>query len=468
VSTLNEKLHIPLQLLVSGDQVSFRQSVNQIALHPEFHWGGLHAGNIHPGYSPFSLADATLLGGGADIVQGNWYVGFVDGRAQKAIRPDTLNAVEAQFARNVMAGRIGYGKPLGNAIEFQVMRARDDEGSLPSGDSLVRVAPAGNMVYGARARHTVFDTSTTVQVEGAWSRYDRNVEADLPVVNGGAGGIRIERRSMLGEIGAAFDYVGGGFITLANSELAPDRLEGRLSGRRELMAGKLRVGGTVGIRRDDLSGTLGGATHRQSFGAQVGWQPAALFGADVDLGVLSSRSPATEQRPGLKDLTTSFTLSPHLTWTWLGAAQALTTSLNLQATDYSDADAAGFANTRNTTVVGGWQSSVTSNLFVNVSGNYVKSEAGGFTNEIGSVGPGVAMVLLGGRAQTNLQLQYTETHVPGFGTDRDLAPNIDLSYRVTGRQTLVFRAGMRRFRTAPATPGDFSERIAMLQYSAGL
>jgi hypothetical protein len=468
VSTLNDKLHVPLQMLVSGDQVSFRQSVNQIAVHPEFHWGGLHAGNIHPGYSPFSLADATLLGGGADVVRGNWYVGFVDGRMQKAILPDTVNAVEAQFARNVMAGRVGYGKPFGNAIEFQVMRARDDEGSLPSGDSLVHVAPAGNMVFGARARHTVFDTSTTVQVEGAWSRYDRNVDADLPVVNGGAGGVRIERRSMLGEIGAALDYVGGGFVTLANSELAPDRLEGRLSGRRELMAGKLRVGGTVGIRRDDLSGTLGGATHRRSFGAQVGWQPAALFGADFDLGVLSSRSPATEQRPGLKDLTTSFTLSPHLTWTWLGAAQALTTSLNLQATDYSDADAAGFANTRNTTVVGGWQSSVTRNLFVNVSGNYVKSEAGGFTNEIGSVGPGVAMVLLGGRAQTNLQLQYTETHVPGFGTDRDLAPNIDLSYRVTGRQTLVFRAGMRRFRTAPATPGDFSERMATLQYSAGL
>ena len=468
LSTLNDKLHVPLRVLVSGDQVSFRQSVNQIAVHPEWHWGGLHAGNISPGYSSFSLADATLLGGGADIVHGRWYVGFVDGRMQKAIRPDTIHAVEAQFARNVMAGRIGYGKPYGDALEIDVMRARDDEGSLSSGDTLVHVAPAGNMVFGARVRHTLLDTLTTVQLEGALSRYDRNVKADVPQVNGGAGGIRLQRRSSLGEVSAAFNYVGGGFITLANSELAPDMMEGRLSGRRELFAGRLRVGGTAGLRRDDISNTLGGTTRRQSLGAQINWQPASLFGADFDIGVLSSRSPGTDQRAGLKDFTTSFTVSPHLTWRWLGSTQALTSSLSLQSTDFSDADAAGFAGTRNTTVVAGWQSSATSNLFLNVSGNYVKSRSGDFTSEIGSVGPGVSMTMFGGRAQTNLQLQITETHLPGHGPDRDLAPNIDLRYLVTGRQMLVFRAGMRRFRTATAGVGGFDERLATLQYSAGL
>jgi hypothetical protein len=103
-----------------------------------------------------------------------------------------------------------------------------------------------------------------------------------------------------------------------------------------------------------------------------------------------------------------------------------------------------------------------------VSGNYVKSEAGGFTSEIGAVGPGIAMTLLGGRAQTNLQLQFTQTHVGGVGSDRDLAPNIDLRYLVTGHQMLVFRAGMRRFRTPTTTAGDFDERQATLQYSAAL
>ena len=467
LSTLGGKLNLPLQALVSGDQVSFRQSVNRVAVHPEWHWGGIHAGNINPGYSSFSLADATLLGGGADIIRGSWYLSVVDGRMQKAIRPDTVNAVEAQFTRNVMAGRLGFGKPLGNAVEFEVMRARDDEGSLASGDSLVRVAPAGNWVYGARARHTVLDTLTTVQIEGAWSRYDRNLKADVDVVGGGAGSLRIQRRSMLGEVGAAIDYVGGGFVTLCNSELAPDRVEGRLDARRDLMAGRLHVGGSAGLRRDDLSGTLGGATRRRSLGAQVGWQPASLFGADVDLGVLSSRTPGGELRPELKELTSSFTLSPHVQWSWLGSSHTLTSSLVLQQTDFSGAAADGLPESRCTTVVGGWQSSVTTALFVNVSGNYIESKTGPFTSETSSIGPGISMTMWKGRAMSNLQLMATRTHIPGLGTDNDLAPTIDLRYLVTGRQMLVFRAGGRRFRPAESAR-NFEERLATLQYSAAL
>lgn len=468
LSTFNDKLHLPLQALVSGDQVSFRQSVNRISVHPEWSWGGLQAGNVNPGFSSFSLADATLLGGGADIVRGPWYLSLVDGRMAKAVRPDTINAVEAQFARNVMGGRLGFGKPLGNAVEFEVMRARDDEGSLASDDSLVRVAPAGNTVFGARARHTVLDTLTTVQIEGAWSRYDRNLRGDVPAVDGGAGSLRIQRRSTLGEIGGAIDYVGGGFITLCNTELSPDRVEGRVDARRDLIAGKLRVGGNIGIRRDDLSGTLGGTTRRRMLGAQIGWQPVTLFGVDTDLGVLASRSPGSDQRSELHELTTSFTVSPRLAWTWRGSSHTLTSSLILQQTGFSEAAAAGFSDSRCTTVVAGWQSSVTTALFVNVSGNYVQSKTGPFTSEASSVGPGISMTMWGGRAMSNLQLMATQTRVSGLGTDHDLAPNVDLRYLVTGKQMLVFRARSRQFRAHSVANGDFDEHLATLQYSAAL
>lgn len=468
LSTPDNRFRLPLRMLVSGDQVSFRQGLNQFSLSPQWHWGGLHAGNITPGYSSFSLADATLLGGGADVVRDKWYFSFADGRMSKAIRPDTLYAVQAQYARNVMAGRIGLGTPLGNAIEFEVMRARDAEGSLDSRDTLVRVAPAGNMVLGARVRHTVFDTLTTVQVEGALSRYDRNVNADVDELSGGAGGIKLRRRSPLGEVSAALDYVGSGFVTLANSELAPDAIEGRVGARRELVAGKLRVGATVGLRRDDLSGTLGGSTRRRSLGAQVGWQPVQAFGADLDLGVLSSRADGSEARAEMQDVSTSFTVSPHVTWQWWGASQTLTSSLSVQTTSFSELGAAGFSGTRNTSVTAGWQSAATSNLFMNVTGNYVKSTSGEFTSEVSSVGPGVMMTLFGSRAQANLQLQFTETRLTGQGPDRDLAPNIDLRYLVNGRQMLVFKAGMRRYRTSTVGLGDFDERLATVQYSAAL
>jgi hypothetical protein len=111
---------------------------------------------------------------------------------------------------------------------------------------------------------------------------------------------------------------------------------------------------------------------------------------------------------------------------------------------------------------------VTGNLFINLSGNWVKSEFGGFESDVRSVGPGISMTMFGGRAMTNLQVQVTETRIPGFGTDRDLAPNIDLRYLVAGRQMLVLRAGARRFRTGATPDGNFEERLATLQYSASL
>ena len=185
------------------------------------------------------------------------------------------------------------------------------------------------------------------------------------------------------------------------------------------------------------------------------------------MGLLASQSPGTELRGKLEENTTSLTVSPHMQWNWRGSTQVITTSLCLQATEFSDSGAVGFLDNHNTLVVAGWQSSVTSNLFLSVSGNYVKAETGGFLSETGSVGPGISMTMFKNRAQTNLQLQFTRTHVPGFGTDRDVAPNIDIRYLVTGRQMLMFRAGVRRFRTADTT-GNFDERLATLQYSAAL
>ncbi len=467
LSMFGDRVKVPVRALVSGDQVSFRQTINQLSLHPEWRWGGFHAGNVRPGYSRFSLADAGVLGGGADIVRDGWYVGGVAGRMRQSIRRDTIHAVEPQFERNVVAGRVGIGKPLGNAIEFVVMRALDDRGSLPT-DSLLRVTPAANTVFEARARRAVLDSGTTVHVDAALSRFDRNVRADAPTVSGLALGTRIERHSPDGELGFAVDYTGGGFQSFGNSELAPDRIEGRLNGRRVLQQGRLRLGGALGLRRDDISGTLGGETRRRSLGVQAGWQPNATLGSDVDLGVLASHSPATELRQALKDLTASFSLSPRLAWNWGGSAQNLNTTLAVQSVQFSGDGALGFAGSRTTTVAVGWQGGLSNTLYLSASGNYVRSKVADQVTELGAWGPGVSLTLLGGRAQANLQLQVTQTHVLGTTMDRELTPNIDARWVVNDRQSLVFRATTRRYRTGANDLGDFDERMATLQYSASL
>lgn len=467
VGMFGDRVKVPLQALVSGDQVSFRQSITQISLHPEFAWGGLHAGNVRPGYSRFSLSDASVMGGGGDIVRERWYAGGVVGRMAEAVKRDTLHATEPQFERNVIAGRVGWGRPIGDAIEMVVMRVLDDEGSVAP-DSLLRVTPSRNTVVEARARRSLLDSSTTVQVEAAVSRFDRNVQADLDAVRGLAVSANVVRRVAGGEVGAAVDWADGGFTTLGSLGATSDYVEGRLHARRTIHDGTLRLGANVGLRRDDLSGTLGGGTRRRMLGAQMGWQPAPAFGADADLNVQASHAPETELRPELSDLTASFSVAPRVAWEWQGHPHQMNVAVSAQTVGFGEAGALGLAESRTTTVTGGWQAGLSNGLFAQLSGNFVRSVVQEQVTEFASYGPGVGLTLLGGRMQANLGVQVAQTQLIGFALDRDVLPNIDARWQVTARQVLTFRAGWRRYRTGANSFGNFDERQATVQYSAAL
>src|SRR4029079_6805439 len=82
---LGDRVRVPLDALVSEDQVSFRQNINQVALHPQFSGAGLQAGHCSPQFSTFTLADATLLGAGFELTPKKWRIGFADGTARQAI-----------------------------------------------------------------------------------------------------------------------------------------------------------------------------------------------------------------------------------------------------------------------------------------------------------------------------------------------------------------------------------------------
>src|SRR5262249_13255624 len=144
VGVLGDRMRIPVSALVSDDQVSFRQNINQVAVAPRWQWAGLTAGNFSPQLGSYTVADATIMGGGLELAPKQWHVGLVSGRARKAI-PATLAAlVNPQFERNMTAGHIGYGNPLTNSVDFSVLHATDDPNSIAGAESTLTVTPEGN------------------------------------------------------------------------------------------------------------------------------------------------------------------------------------------------------------------------------------------------------------------------------------------------------------------------------------
>ena len=157
LSAANGLVQIPLQALISTDQVSFRQEINQLGISPVWRDYTFHAGYYTPRFTDLTLADATLLGGGLEAHPGRWHLEGGYGRARRAILPETGQFVQPEFTRWMGIARTGYELPSGALAELSLVSAHDDAGSLGMfGDTTSAASPEENLVRGTARQGAVF------------------------------------------------------------------------------------------------------------------------------------------------------------------------------------------------------------------------------------------------------------------------------------------------------------------------
>jgi hypothetical protein len=121
-----------------------RQNLNELGLHPQWRWGRAHAGAFNESYSSNTLSGIRLRGAGVELNPGIFRFGAFGGRASSAVFGGLTTG---SYARSVVGGRIGLGRdpqrvPRPSFVELIVLRAWDDENSLPDGtDSTAPVLP---------------------------------------------------------------------------------------------------------------------------------------------------------------------------------------------------------------------------------------------------------------------------------------------------------------------------------------
>ena len=464
---MNDRVHVPLNALLSGDQVSFRQNINQVGLSPRFSWAGLDAGNFAPQYSTYSLADATVLGAGLNLTPRNWRIGLADGRIRKAIAADPLNLAQPQFERNLIAGRLGYGDPQANTVELSVMRAKDDESSLAETDTLRNATPEQNLVYALKTQGVLPRRHLRAQVEAALSRYDHDQRADAPTATGQALGIKLFRETVLSSVGASFEVLSGGFVSLGNSALANDRIDVGLTGRTQLLTGKLLLNGNLGWRTDNVSGTLLAETARRDYSLNASWQPRPSFGTDFQFGFMSSDVSAQDSVAGTGNISRVLAISPRVSWATAGIQQQLTTSATLQNVDNTTTASFPLTGTDALTLIANWAAVITPTLSLNLGGNYSRTDLDVAVTEISAFGPGFTWQIPRAQIATTAQLQFTRSRTGNFGTDTDFAPRCDVRWQTTPHHAFILHANFRRYRYA-AGETEFNERTASVEYSATL
>ena len=465
---LQDQLRVPINALVSGDQVSFRQNINQVSLMPKFEWAGMMAGNFAPQYSDFTLADATLLGGGIDLTPGRWHLGFVDGRARKAITPSATELVQPQFARNVVAGHVGYGNPQANNVDFGVMQATDDKGSLSHPDSTLLVTPEGNTVYSLRGQGALPGQHLVARVETAFSRYNRDLRAAAGDVSGRAVGLDLARQTGATETAARVEYLNGGFMSLGNSGITGDRVGFTLSEKAQMDHGKLMVNAVTGWRNDAVSDVVASPTKRWNLTLNSSWQALQSFGADVQMAFYTTNTGGADSTGSMDNTTRLFSVAPRWTVPVGRLKNTLTGSVVVQSSNNSAHSLVPVYDTNSLALLANWTGAVSSYWSLNLSGNYTRTDFQVAVTEVSIFGPGITLNTRDSRLQGTLQLQVTRSRTGNSGVDTEAAPHLDMRWSFARNQALVLKGNYRKYQYANPGLAEFNERLASLEYTTTL
>ena len=483
-SFANGALVVPVSLILATDQVAFRQNINQLGITPSWRWATLYAGHFSPEYSPYSLEDATLLGGGAAVDTDGLRVGLVAGQAREAIAPTPGQRVVPEYRRVMQAARLGVGRTDGVHVDAFVLHAEDDPASLDKAALSTPLAPEANFVASVRGGAPISDV-VALQAEVALSTFEADRRADLDAVGGAAGRVAIDYTADAWSAGVEFEQVDGGFHNLGNTGLKNDRRDLRLRGQGRFREGALALSGSIGLRQDNLSDAQEVTNQRTIANLAGTIQPWPAFGVDFQVANDRQQADAVIRSRSQKTVTGNYTVTPRLIFRTGTVQHVVFVMAGFQGAVHTSPGTETTVDTRNSTYVGNWSVTLQSGLTLTANATHVATEFDqdsiAATTTVTTLAPGVAYTTLEGRLNASLQLQHTRTRLesdaaPAPNTTAELFPVVEVRYALDRSQSLVLRSSYRRYdmtdgATLPGDPagtGTFTERRISLGYTVTL
>lgn len=343
-------LQLPFSFLLSTQERNFNQPFNQFGVSPTYKWLTLHGGHRSLRYSEFTLSDAMILGGGAEVQADIFRVRGMYGRFRRAVEEDSTTGVLAVYKRMGYAFGAGVGDKE-TYIDLNVLHAWDDSTSLERPRALANVRPAENVVGGVNGRLPLDEGRIVFDGEFAASMVTRDTDQpevaneDVPDAvfantryssrlnyawRGGATynaplwSLRLEYARVEPEyetMGAIYTQNDYEDITVKPSFRLPD--------------GTLRVGAAIGWRHDNLFDDRLVTTNRVIGSANATWAPDPMFNIDGNYSNYSMSSAdgavTVNDSTRLDNVSESWSISPRLSITGSGAQHFLMLLLTRQA-----------------------------------------------------------------------------------------------------------------------------------------
>lgn len=313
---------IPLNFVYSNGVLNLENAFNQMGASPKYKWLTLHGGYRRMTFSPYTLANQTFLGAGAEINYKLLRFGGMFGRFNKAQRSDSLaylnqipgnypvnfslNNGQNQYSPKGSFSRTGYAVKLGigndkRFFDLIYFKAKDRENSISDSLTRAKLKPEENFGLGVSSLLTFlkhyklgFTAATSVYT------YDTSADSlgignDIPLANVLQKVIKIRSTTQLqwaGEVNGGIHYDKFS-ITAQYKQIEPyyrsmgivsflsDLKSLSISPSFSLFKGKMNFTNNFMFMHDNLNKYKQFTTYRNNYNSSISINPSSKFGIDL-------------------------------------------------------------------------------------------------------------------------------------------------------------------------------------------
>jgi|WetSurMetagenome_2_1015567.scaffolds.fasta_scaffold00594_14 hypothetical protein len=489
-----DQVSLPFELYLSSSGNGYRQPFDQFGVSPHIgNWLTLHGGYFSTQLTDLSFGDTRLLGGGIDLHPSLFRLVLLYGRSQKARQADTVVGLHGLYDRWVAGGLIGAGRQDGTHFALAVLRVADDTASLHDPRAVAAAdtnlakyynGPKENLVASLSWAVSILKNFLTWRGEVAGSAFTNDATDSVvrsPSIPSWIDPVFTPRSSSqmdaaaktsvvwapakMFQLGLNGRWVGPGYVTLGYNGMASDVFDFTVAPSFRFDNGKYVLKPSFGMRYNNLRDTRIATTQRIIYAFTGVVQPVTAFGGDVQYTNYGTSSNARNDTLRVSNVSQSFTMTPHYTFSAWKAVQIVTATYAFQ--DFTDQNVVT-ANLDKFTVNSAsalWNLSWPSTLTLAANLNAVSTVASQVTTTIAGA------TVTGGRSFFDKNALSVNANV-GFNwiqagkADWQLTAGVSASYKIPrwGAVSILVSSNHYDYGAAGSVP-SFQEYQGTLQYT---
>lgn len=265
------KFQVPIELILSTEEVSYRQSFNRLGFNPQWKFIRLRFGDFSGRTSEYTVSGISIRGGGIEIEPKWMRLYFYYGITQRAV--DDPRAQNYAFERKLIAGKLGFGSKQSIYLDINILKAVDDENSVNVPLDSINVNPMENIAASIEGQIALFKRKFRLNGEVAASAVSLNTLAPEGEVDqiptwvdniftirlssrldyAVKGNMQISTRPVSLRIG--YQRIGPGYMSLGLPYTTNDRIRYNGNANVWLIPSKWSVRGSFNYSHDNLENT---------------------------------------------------------------------------------------------------------------------------------------------------------------------------------------------------------------------